>query len=74
MAASGTSKRTSGGLLGLIARLRAAGGQKWGDIVVTAVVAIAAAGAALALNDTTPIRFVENLTRDLRIADGALAA
>ncbi len=74
MAASGTPKGTSGGLLGVIARLRAAGGQMWGDIVVTAVVAAAAAAAAIALNETTPIRFVENLTRDLRIADGAPAA
>jgi adenylate cyclase len=70
--------KTQGGLMrrliGAVERLRAAGGKRWGDVIITAVVAIVAAGAALALNTTTPIRFVENLTYDLRLALGAPSA
>lgn len=67
-----------GGLMGRVLaglqRLRATGGKTWADILVTAAVAIAAAAAALALNSTTPMRFVENITYDLRLALGAPAA
>ncbi|WP_296599952.1 adenylate/guanylate cyclase domain-containing protein [Phenylobacterium sp.] len=58
-------------LVALVARLRAVGGKRLADIVVVAVVAGAAAGAALYLGDTTPVRFVENVTYDLRLAFGA---
>jgi CHASE2 domain-containing sensor protein len=63
------------GLLnGLIARLRATGGKTWADIITVFVVAALATAAALALNRTTPVRFIENLTYDLRQAIGAPAA
>jgi len=71
MAAAGGKTWTVGGILGALARLRAAGGKRLGDVLVTAVVAAAATAAALALNTTTPMRFVENLTYDLRLAIGA---
>ena len=60
-----------GVLMGGLARLRAVGGKTWADVVVTLAVAIASTVAALALNITTPIRFVENLTYDLRLSAGA---
>lgn len=68
-------RRAQGGLFarlgGLVARLSAASSKRLADIVVLAVVAAAAAGAALYLGRTTPIRFVENVTYDLRLAFGA---
>lgn len=63
-----------GAVLALLGRLRAAGGKKWADALVTAAVAAVAAFTALALSTTTPLRFVENLTYDLRLAMGAPAA
>lgn len=60
-----------GRLLGLLARLRAAGGKKLADVVVILVVAITAAGAATWLSTTLPLRFIENLTYDFRLAWGA---
>ena len=58
---------------GLFHRHRAAGGKGLADIVVTATVAVLATVAALFLNTTTPIRFIENLTYDLRLSGGAPA-
>jgi class 3 adenylate cyclase/CHASE2 domain-containing sensor protein len=73
--ATGPTQRGIIGLLnGLIARLRATGGKTWADIITVFVVAGLATAAALALNRTTPVRFVENLTYDLRQAIGAPAA
>jgi class 3 adenylate cyclase len=46
----------------------------WGEIAMVVGVALAAALLALALNTTTPFRFVENLTYDLRVAFMAPAA
>jgi class 3 adenylate cyclase len=63
-----------GVLLTGLDRIRAVGGKTWADIVVTVAVALAATVAALVLNQTTPIRFVENLTYDLRLTAGAPAA
>ena len=66
------------GLMGRLIRvldgLRAARGKGWTDIAITVVVVILAAVAALFLNTTTPIRFVENLTYDFRLSSGAPAA
>lgn len=58
-------------LLGAVRRLREAGGKFWADVLVLGLAAAAATGVALALGETTPVRFVENLTSDLRIATGA---
>ena len=74
MATAAAPKGIMGRLLGVLVRLRAAGGKGWADIIVTVVVAILATTAALFLNTTTPIRFVENLTYDLRLSGGAPAA
>jgi len=63
-----------GRLLGLLDRLRATGGKRLADVVVVAVVSLAAAGAALWLGGTTPGRFAENLTYDIRLTLGAPAA
>ncbi|WP_293676490.1 CHASE2 domain-containing protein [uncultured Phenylobacterium sp.] len=63
-----------GAVAGGLARLRAVGGKTWADAIVVAGVALASMAAALALNQTTPIRFVENLTYDLRLSAGAPAA
>ena len=58
---------------GLLARLAAGLTQlrqargAWADAAVVAGVAAAAALAALALSATTPFRFIENLTYDMRI-------
>jgi class 3 adenylate cyclase/CHASE2 domain-containing sensor protein len=54
-------------LLARLAELRKTRGA-WAGGAVLAGVALAAAVVALALNATTPIRFVENLTYDLRVA------
>ena len=51
-----------GRLIGLLQRLRATGGKGLADTISVAVVAILATGAALLLNTTTPIRYVENLS------------
>lgn len=61
-------------LVALLGRLREVGGKRWADALVTLMVAAVATAAALALNTTTPVRFVENLTYDLRVAIGAPAA
>lgn len=72
MATAGTSRRSiTGLLLKAVSRLRAAGGKFWADVLVTGLAAAAAATAALWLGTTTPVRFVENLTSDLRIATAA---
>ncbi len=63
-----------GRLIGLLQRLRAAGGKGLADVITVAVVAILATAAALFLNMTTPIRYVENLSYDLRLTGGAPAA
>jgi len=63
-----------GRVLDLVDRLRAAGGKGLADVVVVAVVSIAAAGAAIWVGTTTPGRFVENLTYDLRLTLAAPAA
>ncbi|MBS0331456.1 MAG: CHASE2 domain-containing protein, partial [Proteobacteria bacterium] len=49
-----------------LAALRRARGL-WGEALVVAGVALAAAVVALALNATTPFRYVENQTYDLRV-------
>lgn len=62
--------RPSGFLAGLLDRLselRKARGR-WADALLVAGVAFAAAVVALALSTTTPFRFVDNLTYDLRVA------
>jgi adenylate cyclase len=62
--------RTGGFLTNLLARLselRKARGA-WTSAAVVAGVALAAALVALVLSATTPFRFVENLTYDLRVA------
>jgi class 3 adenylate cyclase len=62
--------RTEGVFTQLLARvqeLRKARGA-WADAAVVAGVALAAALVALALSATTPFRFAENLTYDLRVA------
>ena len=59
------------GLLAIVDRLRQAGGRRLGEVLVTAVVAIVAAAGALALGTTTPLRFVENFSYDLRQTLGA---
>src|SRR6188768_1465295 len=58
-------------LLAAVARLRAAGGKFWADVLVVAAAAAAATAAAIWLGTTTPVRFVENLTSDLRISMAA---
>jgi adenylate cyclase len=60
-------------LLARLAALRKARGA-WSDAVVPAGVALAATVVSLALGATTPFRFVENLTYDLRVAAMAPAA
>jgi len=69
--AVGARRGIFGPVLALVARLRAVGGKALADTVVAAVVSAAAAGAALYLGTTVPVRFVENLTYDLRLAFGA---
>ena len=54
-------------LAGRLAELRQARGRL-GDLAAIAGAAAAAAIAALLLNASTPVRFVENLTYDLRVA------
>ena len=61
-------------LLGAVDRLRAAGGKFWADVLVVGVVAAITTAASMKLGETTPVRFVENLTSDLRIATTAPAA
>ena len=74
MAAARTPTGIMARLVAVLARLRSTGGKGLADIVVTATVAILATVAALFLNTTTPIRFIENLTYDLRLSGGAPAA
>ncbi|WP_397422944.1 CHASE2 domain-containing protein [Phenylobacterium sp.] len=74
MATAVASKGIMGRLIGLLQRLRAAGGKGLADVITVAVVAILATAAALFLNMTTPIRYVENLSYDLRLTGGAPAA
>src|SRR3989344_967722 len=64
-------KGVVGRTLALLSRLRAKCGKKFADFLVTLVVAAVAAGAALWLSTTLPLRFVENLTYDFRLAWGA---
>lgn len=71
---AGPRRGIVGALLAGPDRVRAVGGKTWADIVVTIGVAVAATAAALALNVTTPMRFAENLTYDLRLSAGAPAA
>ncbi|MBL8773728.1 MAG: adenylate/guanylate cyclase domain-containing protein [Phenylobacterium sp.] len=59
-----------GSLLALRDRLRASGGKGLADALVLAGVTVVAASLALAMNVTTPVRFVENLTYDFRLALG----
>ncbi|MDB5424280.1 MAG: cyaA 3, partial [Phenylobacterium sp.] len=54
-------------LVAALAELRKARGA-WADAAVVAAVAAASALAAMALSATTPVRSVENLTYDLRVA------
>lgn len=68
MAVAGKRAGPMGWALGLLARLREAGGKFWADTLVVVIVALAAMGAALYLGQTTPVRFVENLTSDLRLS------
>lgn len=60
-----------GGILGRlasgVAALRQAAGR-WADIIVISAVAVTCTAAALALGYTTPVRSVENLMDDLRVA------
>jgi adenylate cyclase len=56
------------GLLRLVHWLRTQGGQRVADIVIVITVAALSAAAALWVGGLTPVRFVENLTYDLRVA------
>jgi adenylate cyclase len=67
MAAPVARKGFIGRVLGLVDRLRSAGGKALADVIVVAVVSSAAAAAALWVGTTTPGRFVENLTYDQRL-------
>jgi CHASE2 domain-containing sensor protein len=60
-----------GWVLARIAQLRATGGKGVADALVVIGVTIVAGAAALALNTITPVRFIENLTSDFRLATGA---
>lgn len=60
-----------GRLLSVVARLRAVSGKRLADVVVTLVVAGVTSGAATLLSTALPLRFVENLTYDFRLAWGA---
>jgi len=71
MASGVARKGLRGRLFDLLDRLRAAGGKRVADVVVILVVAAVAAGSATWLGGTVPIRFIENLTNDFRIAFGA---
>lgn len=71
MATAVAPKGFVGRLLGLVARLRAVGGKSLADVIVTVTVAALAAAAATGLSTTLPLRFVENLTYDFRLAWGA---
>ena len=51
-----------GRLFRVLEGLRAARGKGWTDFAVTAIVVMLSTVAALFLNTTTPIRFIENLT------------
>jgi len=64
----------TGRLIRVLDGLRAARGKGWTHIATTVVVCAVATVAALFLNTTTPIRFIENLTYDLRVTGGAPAA
>lgn len=68
----GTVKRRGpmGWLLARLDQVRATGGKGLADALVLVGVTVVAAIAALLLNTTTPIRFVENLTYDIRMATG----
>ncbi|MDB5423085.1 MAG: hypothetical protein JWQ29_501 [Phenylobacterium sp.] len=56
------------GLAGRLAAALAALQRRGGGVIAIIAVALAATAAALFLNSTTPIRFVENMTYDLRVA------
>src|SRR3982750_3104790 len=62
---------TRGGMLAkiaaLISALRSASGR-WADLALVLIVAIVSSAAAIGLDRTTPVRSVENLMYDLRIA------
>ena len=74
MAATGKRQGLISRLLGVVQALRERSGKGLADVAVVLIVSVLAAAAALGLNRTTPIRFVENLTYDLRLAMGAPAA
>ena len=74
MAAKVAPKGIMGRLFRVLEGLRAARGKGWTDFAVTAIVVMLSTVAALFLNTTTPIRFIENLTYDLRLSGGAPAA
>jgi hypothetical protein len=63
---SGAPDRPLKGLLALVDRLRRASGKRAADIVLSWACALIAMVIALVLSATTPFRFVENLTYDLR--------
>ncbi len=71
MAAGAKRPGLMSGLLAGVERLRAAGGKRVADVVVTLLVAAVAAGAALYLKTTVPVRLIERQTEDFRIAYGA---
>ena len=71
---SGAPDRPLKGLLALVDRIRRAAGKRDADIVVSFGVALVAMVIALSLSATTPFRFVENLTYDLRQDLGPPAA
>ena len=62
MAAKVAPKGIMGRLFRVLEGLRAARGKGWTDFAVTAIVVMLSTVAALFLNTTTPIRFIENLT------------
>lgn len=74
MAAGAKPQGVMGLVLEAVARLRAAGGKVWADVLVVGMVAALTTFVAMWLGGITPVRFVENLTSDYRIASGAPAA
>jgi class 3 adenylate cyclase len=65
---SGAPDRPLKGLFALLDRLRRKQGRKIADTLVMSAVAGAAALLALGLSATTPFRFLEDFTADMRIA------
>ena len=69
MVAKVAPKGIAGRFIQVLAGLRAAKGKGWADLAVTAVVVVLSTVAALFLNATTPIRFIERARRSAAVRD-----